>query len=132
MLRATPLAQRQAHAQRLELSPVTFEGYVLRRDGDATVLACGQMVHDQDLVGLYDVFTTPAMRGQGWASQLCRHLLGLAQARGARVAYLQVESDNDAARSVYRGLGFVDAYAYHYRARGVDPANPSPAGVGAQ
>ena len=36
---------------------------------------------------------------------------------GARVAYLQVDADNEPARRVYRRLGFADAYAYHYRIR---------------
>ena len=43
------------------------------------------------------------------------HLLAQAHAAGARVAYLQVEADNDPARHIYRRLGFADAYAYHYR-----------------
>ena len=38
-----------------------------------------------------------------------------ARDEGARHAYLQVEADNHAARSVYQRLGFADAYAYHYR-----------------
>jgi ribosomal protein S18 acetylase RimI-like enzyme len=91
-LRGSALAQRQAHAQRLE----------------------------NELAGLYDVFTAPEARGQGLAQALCRSLLALARQRGARVGYLQVEGDNDPARSAYRRLGFADAYAYHYRT--ADPA----------
>jgi ribosomal protein S18 acetylase RimI-like enzyme len=68
------------------------------------------------LVGLYDVFTAPTARGRGLARSLCRHLLAEAAGRGARTAYLQVEADNDVARAVYRRLGFIEAYAYHYRA----------------
>jgi ribosomal protein S18 acetylase RimI-like enzyme len=37
------------------------------------------------------------------------------------VAYLQVDAANDPARAVYRRLGFVDAYPYHYRSP-PDPA----------
>jgi len=55
------------------------------------------------------------MRGRGLASALCRQLLRLAMADGARVAYLQVEASNAPARRVYERLGFADAYAYHYR-----------------
>jgi ribosomal protein S18 acetylase RimI-like enzyme len=117
-LRGSPLSQRQAHAERLQNSPVPFLAYELRADGK--VVACGQLAIEGDLVGLYDVFTAEAVRGRGFASILCRHLLDQARERGARHAYLQVEGDNDAARSVYQRLGFVDGYAYHYRT--FDPA----------
>ena len=55
------------------------------------------------------------MRGQGLARKLCASLLVQAREEGARAAYLQVEAGNAAARAVYRRLGFVDAYRYHYR-----------------
>jgi GNAT superfamily N-acetyltransferase len=114
-LRGSSLAQQQAHAQRLELSPVPFEGWVLRRAGESTVVACGQIAIEADMVGLYDVFTSHGERNQGWARRLCGELLRRAHQMGARTAYLQVEASNMTARAVYRRLGFVDGYAYHYR-----------------
>jgi GNAT superfamily N-acetyltransferase len=117
-LRGSPLAQRQAHAERLANSPVPFWAWELRRDGET--LACGQYALEDDVVGLYDVFTAASARGQGLAGLLCARLLAEAAGRGARHAYLQVESDNLAARAVYRKLGFSDGYAYHYRTR--DPS----------
>ncbi len=119
-LRASPLAQRQAHGQRLVNAAVTFSAFVLRREGE--VVACGQFALEAELVGLYDVFTAVSARGQGLASLLCRHLLVQARSQGAGHAYLQVDADNRAARAVYQRLGFVDGYAYHYRTR-----NPSAA-----
>lgn len=116
--RGSPLAQRLAHAERLMNAPVPFSAFELRVDGQP--VACGQMAIEGDRVGLYDVFTAPAARGQGWSRTLCSQLLMQAQAREARHAYVQVEGDNHAARSVYQRLGFADGYAYHYRAR--DPA----------
>jgi ribosomal protein S18 acetylase RimI-like enzyme len=112
-LRGSPLPQRAAHAQRLLNSPVPYSGWALRAHDE--VLACGQFALEDDLVGLYDVFTAPAYRGRGWARRLCRALLTEAHGRGARTAYLQVDAHNAAARASYRGLGFADAYAYHYR-----------------
>ncbi len=112
--RRSPLAQRQAHAERLLNSPVPFRAFELR--ADAEVVACGQIAIEGDLVGLYDVFTAEAERGRGLARALCGHMLADARLRGARHAYLQVEADNLAARAVYRHAGFIDAYAYHYRA----------------
>jgi GNAT superfamily N-acetyltransferase len=112
--RQSPLAQRQAHAQRLQDSPVPFQGYALL-DNEGTAVACGQVATEAELVGLYDVYTLEAHRGHGLATVLCAHLLALARQAGATRAYLQVEANNVAARQVYARLGFTDAYAYHYR-----------------
>ncbi len=114
-LRVSPEAQRRAHAERLAWSPVPYQGYAICRDSDGAVLACGQFAREAELVGLYDVYTHEEARGQGLARMLCERLLALAAAEGGEVAYLQVESDNLAARRVYQRLGFADAYSYHYR-----------------
>ncbi len=117
-LRGSPLSQRQAHGQRLQNSPVPFNAFEMHVNSE--LVACGQFAIEGPLVGLYDVFTAPNARGQGYAGTLCRHMLQLAHTRGANNAYLQVDGDNDAARAVYHRLGFTDAYAYHYRTR--DPS----------
>ena len=119
-LRGSPLAQRQAHAERLLNSPVPFFAFELTLEGET--VTCGQIALENDLVGIYDVFSAVASRGRGHATLLCRHLLAQARARGARHAYLQVEADNLPARAVYSRLGFADAYAYHYRTRNPDAA----------
>ena len=111
--RGSPVAQQEAHAQRLLASPVPFHAFGLQHEGQA--VACGQFAIEDDLVGLYDVFTAEHARGRGLAGSLCSQLLAQARQHGARHAYLQVETDNAAARAVYRRLGFTDAYAYHYR-----------------
>jgi ribosomal protein S18 acetylase RimI-like enzyme len=118
-LRGSPLAQRQAHAQRLANSPVPFSAFELRQGDD--VLACGQIAVESNLVGLYDIFTAPKARGRGLATLLCQHLLSRARADGAAHAYLQVEAENHAARAVYFRLGFADGYSYYYRT--TDPSS---------
>ncbi len=117
-LRGSTLAQCQAHGERLANAPVPFAASVIKRDGQ--VVACGQIAIEGDLVGIYDVFTATPWRGHGLARRLCSQLLAQAASLGARHAYLQVEGDNHAARTVYHRLGFADGYAYHYRSR--DPA----------
>lgn len=102
-----------AHAQRLVLSPVPYAGRIWRRGG--AVVACGQFAREGALVGLYDVFTAAAARNEGMAGALCTRLLQCAREEGASMAYLQVDAGNGPARAVYRRLGFVDGYAYHYR-----------------
>ena len=87
-------------------------GFALN-DASGALLACGQMVVDGDLVGLYDIAS--AVERQGHGERLCRALLALAHAQGARQAYLQVGSDNEVAKRLYARMGFVFAYRYHYR-----------------
>ncbi|MDE2396152.1 MAG: GNAT family N-acetyltransferase [Burkholderiales bacterium] len=113
-LRGSPADQVDAHAVRLGQAPVRHQGFAIRRGG--LIVACGQFTIESGLVGLYDVHTLATARGQGLATQLCMRLLSLAAAQGGETAYLQVEADNEAARRIYRGLGFADAYEYHYRA----------------
>lgn len=101
-----------AHAERIANAPVTYQGFALN-DASGRLLACGQMVVDGDIVGLYDIFS--AVPRQGHAERLCRALLALAHEQGAAQAYLQVGSDNEVAKRLYARMGFVFAYRYHYR-----------------
>lgn len=119
-LRASPAEHRLAHAQRLVQSSVPYQGWVLQRRRDGLIVACAQMAAEAELVGLYDVFTHPQHRGQGLSRRLCAALLAQARVDGARIAYLQVDAANLPARAVYRRLGFVDAYNYHYRSPEVE------------
>ena len=103
-----------AHAARLRDAPVRHHAILVTERSGATV-AGGQVAVAEELAGLYDIFTAAAVRNRGTGLALCRHLLANAAAQGARTAYLQVDAGNEAARRVYRRLGFEDAYAYHYR-----------------
>jgi GNAT superfamily N-acetyltransferase len=103
-----------AHAERIRQSPVRYRALSID-DACGETLVGGQVAIEGELAGLYDVFSAEAARGRGLARALCRKLLQLAAAAGARVAYLQVDAGNVPARRVYQRLGFADAYAYHYR-----------------
>jgi ribosomal protein S18 acetylase RimI-like enzyme len=119
-LRASSSAERRAHAERLSRSPVPFTGAVVR-DRTGSVVACAQVAVELPFAGLFDVHTDTAWRGRGIARELCARLLADARDLGARTAYLQVDAANEAARRVYRALGFEDAYPYHYR---IEPPTP--------
>lgn len=114
-LRGSPSEHRASHALRLQHSPVAYHGYAICRQTDGAVVACGQFAREAELVGLYDVFTHEDSRGQGLASLLCERLLSISESHGAKIAYLQVESQNHPALKVYARLGFDRAYSYHYR-----------------
>ena len=117
-LRGSTRREIDALAERLQLAPVHYQGFFMFVDHQ--LAACGQIVVDGEMAGLFDVFTPPEQRRRGHARRLCSALLQQAAMQGASSAYLQVGSDNDAAQSVYRGLGFSFAYRYHYRSD--DPA----------
>lgn len=106
-----------AQAQRLRTSPIPYRGFLLEADGEP--MACGQFAREGPLAGLYDIHTAAAHRGRGLAGTLCSSLLAAAAAEGARLGYLQVDAGNAPALAVYRRLGFVEGYRYHYQA--VDP-----------
>ena len=114
-LRGSTPEQRSAHAQRLLLSPVPYQGFAIQRASDDSTLACGQFAREAELVGLYDVYTHSEARNKGLAQGLCERLLALAAQEGACTGYLQVEGDNTVARRIYSRLGFADGYSYHYR-----------------
>jgi ribosomal protein S18 acetylase RimI-like enzyme len=112
--RGSSIVERGAHAGRLRDAPVRHHA-VLVADSSGATVAGGQVAAEEELAGLYDIFTAAPLRNRGVARALCHHLLAYAAARGARTAYLQVEAGNEPARRLYRRLGFEDAYAYHYR-----------------
>jgi ribosomal protein S18 acetylase RimI-like enzyme len=87
--------------------------FVLEQAGrPVTTAIC---VQDGDLAGLFKIATTPEERGKGHGRRTILSALKWARSHGAREAWMQVEANNDAALSVYRSLGFAEAYRYHYR-----------------
>ncbi len=119
--RSSSAGERHAHADRIARSPVPHHG-VLAFDATGATVGAGLVVTEGPLAGLYDVFTSERSRGLGVAESVCRHLLDVAAASGARVAYLQVDAANATAMRIYRRLGFADGYSYHYRT----PADTTP------
>jgi ribosomal protein S18 acetylase RimI-like enzyme len=87
--------------------------FVLEQGGQPVTTAI--CVQDGDLAGLFKIATAAEERGKGYGRRTILSALKWARSHGAREAWMQVEADNDAALSVYRSLGFVEAYRYHYR-----------------
>ncbi len=115
--RGSSASERQAHAERIAHPAVPHQAVFLR-EATGKIAACGLLVAEGGVAGLYDVFTAETARGRGHAERVCRHLLAMAAAEGATVGYFQVDVANEVARRLYRRLGFADGYAYHYRTPG--------------
>jgi N-acetylglutamate synthase len=113
-LRGSPMAHREAHLARLERMPLRKCAVVVEEGG--RVVATGLTVIEDGVAGLFDIVTREDARRRGHARCVVASLLHLAHGLGARHAYLQVESDNMAARPLYRDFGFTERYQYWYRA----------------
>jgi GNAT superfamily N-acetyltransferase len=112
--RGSSAHDREGHRRRLVNAPIPHHAFLLR-ESSGEPLAGGQVVIEDAIAGLYDIFTLPSARGRGHAERLCRHLLSYARGLGATAGYLQVEATNATAVRVYRRIGFQDGYRYHYR-----------------
>lgn len=79
--------------------------------------AIGRCVVDGRWAGFAAVEVDPALRRRGLATRVMAALARRALEEGASAAWLQVETENAAARELYAGMGFVAHHAYHhYRA----------------
>ncbi|MFJ3797131.1 GNAT family N-acetyltransferase [Streptomyces sp. NPDC090088] len=81
--------------------------------GDAPA-AIGRLVVDGRWAGFAAVEVDPALRRRGLAGEVMAALARRALEEGASAAWLQVETDNEAARAMYARLGFAAHHAYHH------------------
>ena len=114
-LRGSPPEHRSAHRARLQGTPLALHAVAVEQGG--SIVAAGLTIVEDDCAGLFDIATHDGSRRQGHARKVVTGLLAKARALGARHAYLQVQSDNTAARALYRDFGFVERYTYWYRGR---------------
>ena len=91
------------------------KGMFVISDGDRPV-ATALAVHDGEFAGVFEVATREIRRRTGMGRAVTTAALRWAASRGATRAWLQVEADNEPALGLYGGLGFKEAYRYHYRA----------------
>lgn len=100
----------------LGVMKVPATGIVTYRD--RVPVASGLMAISNAIVITGNVVTDPARRRQGLASAMMRTGLHWAREKGAKIAALNVQADNEGAKALYRGLGFAHQYDYHYRIPG--------------
>lgn len=81
------------------------------------VAAVGLARVENGFAGVFNMRTAESQRGNGYATALVAALLAWGHAHGAHTAFLQVESDNQAALAAYRKFGFVERYRYWCRVK---------------
>ena len=79
------------------------------------VLAVGRLSIADGWAGITAVEVSPARRRAGLGTELTRGICAEAARRGARQVFLQVETDNSPARTLYERCGFRYSHRYHYR-----------------
>lgn len=114
------LARYHPHGQALPpiawglLTSAPWQAFASARAGGRTV-AVGRVAAAGGWAGLTAVEVDPACRRQGLASAVTSALAEAAAAHGVAGLYLQVASDNSAAKLLYRRAGFTEHHRYHYR-----------------
>ncbi|MFF0888597.1 GNAT family N-acetyltransferase [Streptomyces sp. NPDC003456] len=82
--------------------------------GPSGPAAIGRCVVDGRWAGFAAVEVDPALRRRGLGTAVMAALARRALDEGASAAWLQVETDNAAARALYAGTGFTAHHAYHH------------------
>ena len=91
--------------------------YLVHESTHGSPLATGMGVYANGGLGIFGIATHQLARRRGLGADLLADLLHWGRTQGARYAYLQVESDNHAAVSLYRKHGFTEHYSYWYRVK---------------
>ncbi|MFB9952787.1 GNAT family N-acetyltransferase [Rhizobium puerariae] len=89
-------------------------GFFMKEDPAGGAIAVALCVHDNDLAGILSFAVAQARRRGGVGTEILSSALRWARISGARSAWLQVVSTNEAALALYRKFGFRKAYEYHY------------------
>jgi ribosomal protein S18 acetylase RimI-like enzyme len=111
------LSQRQVEAEFSRLHNGEVPGYCsIAYAGDEPV-ACGLVMHEQDLAGLADIVVAEPYRNRGIGTAISAHLLETARRMGGQVGWLTVLQTNASALAAYKKLGFQTLYEYWYRVK---------------
>jgi len=110
-----PLDRRRVHEQIVRRAPRPHVFVSALVDG--VVAGCGMSASGDGQAGIFCMTTCKRYRRRGIGLTLVRELCAWAATRGDQHVYLQVMRENEAAKELYRKVGFEPAYGYHYRVR---------------
>lgn len=84
----------------------------IERDGEIASVGLGVVV--AGTLWIFSIGTKTAHRGNRLAEDVTSSLMAWGRGEGANRVALQVADTNEAARRLYKRLGFTPAYRYHY------------------
>jgi len=110
------IAPRQARGTSAEPVEASADGraHVEVSDPHGSRIATGSAVLDGDWLCLYGLAVEPEHRRRGLATAVLGELIEWGAERGARTAWLHVETDNAPALALYERLGFSEHHAVRY------------------
>lgn len=88
---------------------------VLVYDESSRPVAAALAINAEGIAIFLNVVVDKGERGRGFGRAVMNAALNWTRENGAGHAAIQVLADNAQAVSLYRSLGFADAYSYHYR-----------------
>ncbi|MDR1178549.1 MAG: GNAT family N-acetyltransferase [Spirochaetaceae bacterium] len=115
LLNCNKIRQSQIETIMLMLNNILAKKIVVYKKEEGSIIGCGYGVVEKSWVGIFDIIVREDMRGRGYGEEIVRSLLASAKNAGALRAYLQVVDTNDAAKNLYKKLGFREKYQYWYR-----------------
>jgi ribosomal protein S18 acetylase RimI-like enzyme len=110
-----PAERRRVHEQIVRRAPRPRVFVSAAVDG--IVAGCGMATSGHAHAGIFCMATRQAHRRRGIGLALVRNLCAWAAERGDEHVFLQVMRENEAAKGLYRKMGFARAYGYHYRVK---------------
>jgi ribosomal protein S18 acetylase RimI-like enzyme len=96
-----------------ERMPIEKRFASVRERGSVIGISIG-VIH-RGWLGIFGVRTDEEHMRKGVAKSINRALIGWAEDKGAKDAFLQVEADNESAIQLYESIGFRQKFAYWYR-----------------
>lgn len=97
-------------------SVVPMASFVTVRLG-GRIAGCGYGTAERGRAGIYGLHVAPEFRRRGVGTALLAAACRFGEHRGARAAYLIVDSGNAAAIALYKRLGFREEYEYFFYGR---------------
>jgi ribosomal protein S18 acetylase RimI-like enzyme len=107
--------RRRVHEQIVRRVPAPRLYLAAMVEGE--VAGCGMATSARGHTGIFCMATRPAYRRRGIALALVRTLCEWSRQLGDGCAFLQVMAENEAAKGLYRRVGFEFEYGYHYRVK---------------